>query len=187
MTQVHVTEKGSLLNPNHVSFDERHRQIEEEKKREEEEVKRQKNSPYQRWIQVNKDSYKAEDWLMAKSPVAYRIFKFLMNNMDAYNAVMCSQTVLQEAFGISRTTVSRAIKLLSEKQYIEIYKSGGSNIYVVNKQIAWNSWGNNFVHGKFGANIILSESEQEEATKAKIRASKIKELSLVEEQNENPF
>jgi len=42
MTQVHVTEKGSLLNPNHVSFDERRRQIEEEKKREEEEVKRQK-------------------------------------------------------------------------------------------------------------------------------------------------
>lgn len=96
---------------------------------------------------MNKDAYKAQDWLMAKSPIAYRIFKFLMNNMDSYNAVICFQTVIQERFNLSRMTVSRAIKLLKEKQHIDIYKSGTSNVYAVNKQIAWNSWGSNYKHG----------------------------------------
>jgi Fe2+ or Zn2+ uptake regulation protein len=179
--QLKVSDKRNILNPSSVTFQERQDQIEEEKKREEEELKRQKNSPYRRWIQMNKDAYKAEDWLMSKSPIAYRIFKFLINNMDSYNAVMCSHTVLQEQFGISKPTVTRAIKLLKDKQYIDVYKSGTSNIYAINKEIAWNSWGNNFVHGKFGANIVVSESEQEDAQKAKIQVEKIKGISLVEE------
>lgn len=181
MAEISVSLEKNVLNPKSISFSERERQIEEEKKREEEERQIQKKSPYRRWVQMNKDAYKAEDWLMAKSPIAYRIFKFLINNMDSYNAVMCSYSVLQEQFGVSKPTITRAIKLLKEKKYIEVYKSGTSNIYAVNKEIAWNSWGNNFVHGKFGANIILSESEQEEAVKAKIKSEKIKELSSINE------
>lgn len=180
MAEVYVGEERDILNPNSVSFNERQRQIEEEKKLEEEEYQRQKKSPYRRWVQMNKDAYKAEDWLMSQSPIAYRIFKFLINNMDSYNAVMCSQIVLQEKFNVSRTTVARAIKLLKDKQYIEIYKSGTSNIYAVNKEIAWNSWGNNYKHGKFGANIILSESEQEEIVRTKIQTQLHKEISIKE-------
>ena len=129
---------------------------------------------------MNKDAYKAEDWLMAQSPIAYRIFKFLINNMDSYNAVMCSQAVLQETFDVSRTTIARAIKLLKDKKYIDVYKSGTSNIYAVNKEIAWNSWGNNYKHGKFGANIILSESEQDETIKSQIKSQLHKEISIKE-------
>src|SRR5699024_1449254 len=91
-----------------------------DERREKEELQRQKKSPYRSWVQMNKDAYKAEDWLMSKSPIAYRIFKFLINNMDSYNAVMCSQTVLQEQFDVSRVTISRAIKLLKEKQFIDV-------------------------------------------------------------------
>lgn len=101
--------------------------------------------------------------------------------MDSYNAVMCSYKVLEEQFNISSSTVTRAVKLLKEKQYIDIYKSGTSNVYAVNKQIAWSSWGSNFKHGKFGANIILSESEQDEQVKLEIQ--KHKEVSLKEENN----
>ncbi|MEG7677078.1 hypothetical protein U2060_15165, partial [Listeria monocytogenes] len=60
-------------------------------------------------------------------------------------------------------------------------KSGTSNVYAVNKQIAWSSWGSNFKHGKFSANIILSESEQDEQVKLEIQ--KHKEVSLKEENN----
>lgn len=181
MQEVIVSHEKNLKNPNSMSFDQRQEQIDRERKLEEEERQQEKKSPYRRWVQVNKDAYKAEDWLMSKSPIAYRIFKFLINNMDSYNAVMCSYSVFQEQFGISKPTITRAIKLLKEKQYIEVYKSGSSNVYAVNKQIAWNSWGNNFVHGKFGANIILSETEQEESVQAKIKAAKIKELSIAED------
>lgn len=182
MNTLVVGEDRDLFNPNSVTFEERQKQIENEKKKEAEERDKAKKSPYERWVQVNKDYYKAEDWLMAKSPIAYRIFKFLINNMDIYNAVVCSYKVLQEYFDISQDTVRRSIKLLKEKKYIEVYKSGTSNIYAVNKEIAWSSWGNNYKYGKFGANIILSESEQEERVQAQIKAEKVKQLSLKEEE-----
>lgn len=178
MSELHVQEKTDPKNPNSISFEARKRQIEEDERLEKEEYERQKKSPYRSWVQMNKDAYKAEDWLMSKSPIAYRIFKFLINNMDTYNAVMCSQTVLQEQFDVSRMTISRAIKLLKDKNYIDIYKSGTSNIYAVNKNIAWASWGSNFKHGKFGANIIISESEQEEDVQLKIE--KHQEVTLKE-------
>lgn len=178
MSELHVQEKTDPKNPNSISFEARKRQIEEDERLEKEEYERQKKSPYRSWVQMNKDAYKAEDWLMSKSPIAYRIFKFLINNMDTYNAVMCSQTVLQEQFDVSRMTISRAIKLLKDKNYIDIYKSGTSNVYAVNKNIAWASWGSNFKHGKFGANIIISESEQEEDVQLKIE--KHQEVTLKE-------
>lgn len=179
MPELHVQSETDPKNPNSISFEARKRQIEEEERLEMEEYERRKKSPYRRWLQLNKDAYKAEDWLMAKSPIAYRIFKFLMNNMDAYNAVMCSYKVLEEQFNISSSTVTRAVKLLKEKQYIDVYKSGTSNVYAINKKIAWNSWGSNYKHGKFSANIILSESEQEEEVKLKIE--KHQEVTLKDE------
>src|SRR5699024_1043357 len=78
-------EKLDPKNTNTISFEAKKRQLEEDERREKEELQRQKKSPYRSWVQMNKDAYKAEDWLMSKSPIAYRIFKFLINNMDSYN------------------------------------------------------------------------------------------------------
>ncbi len=136
-------------------------QAEELERKEKEMFEREKRSPFKNFVQVNKDYYEAEDWLLEKSPIAYRIFKFLVNNMDGYNAVVCSQTVIQDEFQISRPTVSRAIKMLKDHKYLDIYKTGSSNVYAINKNIVWNSWGSNYKYAKFGASIILSEEEQE--------------------------
>src|SRR5699024_12582431 len=103
---IHVTEEMNPRQANSVSFKERATQLEELEQQEKESRERQKRSPFRKWVQMNKDAYKAEDWLMSKSPIAYRIFKFLINNMDSYNAVMCSQTVIQEQYDVSRPTVS---------------------------------------------------------------------------------
>ena len=178
MNTISVGSERNVLDPSSLTFEERHQQIQEQEEREKEERERAKKSPYDNWVQVNKDAYKAEDWLMAKSPIAYRIFKFLINNMDGYNAVVCSYQVLQEYFDVSKDTVRRSVKLLKEKQYVDVHKSGTSNIYTVNKQIAWNSWGTNFRYAKFGANIILSEEEQVEPTQ--IKTVKHKEVILKE-------
>ena len=181
MNTLEVSENKDILNPNSITFDERQKQIGKIEIEEQEEREKARKSPYGRWIQVNKDYYKAEDWLMAKSPIAYRIFKFLINNMDGYNAVVCSYKVIQEVFEISQVTVSRAIKLLKEKGYIAIFKSGTANIYAINDKIVWNSWGSNYSQSKFPANIILSITEQEENLQAKIRAVKHKEVIIGEE------
>lgn len=183
MSEVKVGASYNVLNSNSISYEERQKQIQEEEKREKEAREKAKKSPFKTFVQVNKDYYKAEDWLMAKSPIAYRIFKFLINEMDAYNAVVCSYKVLQETFGVSSDTIRRAVKILKEKNYVYVYKSGTSNVYAVNKNIVWSSWGTNYKYAKFGANIILSESEQEKSIQAEIKM--VKETKVVLEGAEN--
>lgn len=120
-----------------------------------------KKSPYRKWVQVNHDAYKEEDWLMKNSPAAYRILRFLVLNMDKYNAVICSYKVMQEKLGYSRTTVADAVRVLKEHNYINVVRTGGSNVYMINKHLYWNSWGSNYAYAKFSANVIISASEQE--------------------------
>lgn len=91
-----------------------------------------------RSITVNKDYYEMEDELITKSMIAYRIFKFLVNNMDEYNSVLCTQSEIQNNFGVSRSTVSRAMKLLTKYDFIINHKFGSLNVYEVNKNIVWN-------------------------------------------------
>jgi DNA-binding transcriptional ArsR family regulator len=181
-----VNAAKKIFNNENMTFEERQREIDKQKEKEEDEQKREKNSPFKNFIQVNKDFYKAEDWLMGKSAIAYRIFRFLINNMDTYNAVICSYHVLQETFGISQPTVARAIKLLKDKGYIYILKSGTSNVYALNDKIVWNSWGKNYPYSKFPANVILSISEQENGVQTQIKALKHKEIVIKEDTKKQP-
>lgn len=179
MEQITVSSERNILEPNLLSFDERKQQLEKEDEAKKKAEENAKKSPYKDFVQVNKDYYKAEDWLMAKSPVAYRIFRFLVNGMDGYNAVVCSYQVLQETFNISQVTVARAIKILKDKKYVDVHKSGTSNVYSINKNIVWNSWGTNYKYAKFGANIIISENEQ--SLKSKTKTVKQREIKLNED------
>ena len=147
--------------------------------------KERKKSPYSKWIQVNNstDAYKVEDWLVANSPTAYRVFRFLASNMDNFNAVICSYRVLQEKLGYSKATIERAIKFLREHKYIKVVRTGGSNIYMINKALYWNSWGSNYAYAEFGAKIIISSSEQDELTQneIEIQIKKHKEVVVKED------
>ena len=131
----------------------------------------QKKSPFTKWTQQNNDgeAQKWRYWLMKESPYAYCIMDFLASNMDRYNAVICSYKVMQEKFDYSQATVKRAIKLLKEHKYLDVKKSGTSNVYLLNKRLYWNSWGTNYAYAEFGAKVILSASEQDKAMQEEIR------------------
>ena len=135
------------------------------------EHERQKKSPFTKWTQQNNDeeAQEARYWLMKKSPIAYCVMDFLASNMDRYNAVICSYRVMQEKFGYSRAALSEAIKLLREHNYIDVKKTGTSNIYMLNKKLYWNSWGTNYAYAEFGANIIISASEQDKQTQEEVQ------------------
>ena len=130
-----------------------------------------KKSPYKKWTQQNNDeeAREARYWLMKESSDAYCVMDFLASNMDNYNAVICSYRVLQEKLGYSQATIARAIKLLKDHKYIQVLRTGGSNIYMINKQLYWNSWGMNYAYAEFGANIIISASEQDKDTQERIK------------------
>ena len=163
--------KGDIRVPDDVSPVERIIEIKDQEIAEILEHERQKKSPFTKWTQQNNDAeaQEARFWLMKKSPIAYCVMDFLASNMDRYNAVICSYKVMQEKFGYSRAALSEAIKLLREHNYIDVKKTGTSNIYMLNKRLYWNSWGTNYAYAEFGANIIISASEQDKETQERIQ------------------
>ena len=144
-------------------------EVKQEEKHEQEVEDKKKNSPFANWLQVNNtdDLYKAEDWLIKKSPIAYRVLRFLAKQMDSYNAIICSFKVMEEVLGYSRMSLSSAVKLLKEHNYIDVKKSGTTNVYLINKQLYWKSWGKNHRFAEFGAKIIIAESEQDSKIETK--------------------
>lgn len=154
---------------------------------EEKAVEDAKKGPYRSFLQMNKELYKQEDWLMKTSPAAYRLLRFISQNMDNYNALICSYAVFAETLGYSRQTISNAIKLLKEKKFITTARTGGSNIYFINKELYWHSYGTNYARAEFGAKIIISADEQEteEKEEIKIKAKKYKSLEVENEEFEN--
>jgi DNA-binding transcriptional ArsR family regulator len=145
-----------------MTFDERAKDLEAIKKQEEAALKRDRNSPFSRWTQYNNERTKEMMWLALKHPKAHAILLFLVDQMDDKNAVMCSYKVLEEVLEVSKDTIRLNIKVLKDKGFLAVLKSGTSNVYAINDTIYWKSWGNNKRYSKFPANVILAESEQEE-------------------------
>lgn len=154
-----ISSENNILDRNSMTFDER----EAELKKQEEIEKREKNSPFSRWTQYNNEHTKEMMWLALKHPKAHAILLFLVDQMDNYNAVMCSYKVLQEVLEVSKDTIRLNIKILKDNGYIAVLKSGTSNVYAINDSVYWKSWGNKKQYSKFPANIVLALTEQEEA------------------------
>ena len=162
MANIQVSQTKEIGNPYSVSFAERKEQLENQDAAEAERAKQEKKSPFSRWTQFNNKHTKELMWLAIKHPKAHAILYFLVDQMDEYNAVMCSYKVLQEVLEISRQTASKNIQILKENGYIAILKSGTSNVYAINDSVYWKSWTNNRKYSKFPANVVLALSEQDE-------------------------
>lgn len=93
---------------------------------------------------------------------AYDLFMFLIKNMDGYNALCVSTNVLAEIMEVSTRTIFRASKYLKDTGWICILKSGSTNVYIVNPDIAWTSYGNQKAYCKFTTNVLLSSTENAE-------------------------
>lgn len=181
MGTLRVSEKRNVLDPCSVTFEERARQIEAEQKAEAEARKREKNSPFSRWTQFNNEHTKELMMLAIKYPKAHAILYFLVDQMDNYNACICSATVMQEVLGVSRQTISKNIKTLKELGFLAVLKSGNANVYTINDKVYWKSWGNNRQYSKFPANVVLAMSEQEEQHQISfedLKSEKVKTVTL---------
>ena len=142
--------------------------------------KEDRKSPYGDFIQLNNTRMGSLIDLVDKNPQAMKVLLFIMQNMDGYNALVCSYAVLEERFGISHATVWRHIKYLKEHGYIYAQKTGSSNVYILSPELAWRSRGSNIKYCKFPANVILSYNEQEEKDSKKNIKKKTGRLELKE-------
>ena len=145
---------------NKYKFEERKKEIEYEQQKEiENQENEKKNSNF---IMMYREHMTEIRWLINKSGKAANILNFILEHMDYNNALMCSYQVFIDYFEISHSTVVRAIKLLKENGFIDVLKSGTSNVYIVNQEIAWTSWDNQKKYCKFNGNILISAKENKD-------------------------
>lgn len=142
--------------------------------------KEDRKSPYEDFIQLNNKRIGSLIDLIDKNPQAMKVLLFVMQNMDGYNALVCSYAVLEQRFGISHATVWRHVKYLKEHGYIYAQKTGSSNVYILSPELGWKSYGSNRKYCKFPANVILSYDEQGEKDSRKNIRKKIGRLELKE-------
>jgi len=161
---------------NEMSFEERERELKAKDAAEKSKLK----SKFRDFIQWNNatDIYKAEDFLLKENATAYRVFKFLIHNMDKTNAIIVSQKTMQEFLGLSRQTISKSVNYLKDKGFIDIFKTGTSNVYAINDDIVWKTHGNKTHFSKFKANVVIGSSEQEKEVEKKINQEFFKKINI---------
>lgn len=99
---------------------------------------------------------------LASHKVAFELFMFFVKYMDGSNALIVSNNVLQEVLGYGKAAICRAVKFLKENGWICVLKSGTSNVYIVNPEVTWTSYGNQKQYCKFQSTVILSGSDNAE-------------------------
>lgn len=113
---------------------------------------------------------------LAKNEQAYRLFMLICKEMDGMNALTVSNKALMEILNVSKATVCRAVKFLKDNGYLAVMKSGTSNIYIINPDIAWTSYGNQKQYCKFQSNVLLASSENAEYLKNPKASYRIKSI-----------
>ena len=167
---------------NEMSFEQRARDLEEQEREEQKKLREERKSPFSRFYQINKDNSDYLRSCLDENPKALKLLLFIFDHMDKYNAVICSYKVFQETLGMGQATVARCVKYLKDHGFLYVYKTGTSNVYVANKNLVWNSWGNNVEYCEFPANLILSASEQEE--RVKVRDKRVQTVQVKDKQGE---
>jgi len=78
------------------------------------------------FVQVTRGYLRDLSELADKSLFAFKIFSFLMERMSRQNAVVVSQTTLAEILECDKSTISRAIKVLKNGNWVQVVKIGTS-------------------------------------------------------------
>lgn len=120
---------------------------------------KQKNSDF---IQLYRDHVDEITKLAGDNRTAFKLLMFFIKNMDGSNALGVSNKTLQELLGCSKVTVCNAVKYLKENGWICVLKSGTSNVYIINPEVAWTSYDNQKEYCRFNSTVLLSSSENQE-------------------------
>lgn len=123
------------------------------------------------FVQWEKSSMTAWRKLNMQSPTATNLLTLMIESMNDVNALMMSQQTMAEVLGCSRQTISSAIKILKDGNWIDTVRVGSSTIYVVDRSVFWTQARNKRHYADFYARVIASENEQKESL-AKLKKGK---------------
>ncbi|NRA46965.1 MAG: helix-turn-helix transcriptional regulator [Oligoflexales bacterium] len=129
------------------------------------------------FVQFNRKNISSIRVLMRKDSVAAELFMFLTQWMDRSNCVSCSQKLLQEVLGKSRTTVYNAINNLKDAGLLMVAKQGTANVYILNPQVVWSTWNTNKKYCEFEGTILLSKEENKDI-EAKLKNMRVNTVAM---------
>lgn len=105
---------------------------------------------------------------------ASKMFEFLKSTMNSKNIVCISVQTLANRLGISERSITRANKYLVENNWLQIRKTGTSNVYFLNPGLVWKDKtgkrlnsiqdydSNTFYFAEFDAKVVIGSAEQED-------------------------
>lgn len=114
------------------------------------------------FIQLYRTGIDSLTELATANSTAFKLMMFLMKNMDGTNALVVSNNALQEILQLSKATICRSVKYLKDSGYICVLKTGTSNAYIVNPELAWTSYEYQKQYCKFSATVLLTSTENAE-------------------------
>lgn len=114
----------------------------------------------QGWLQSEKESHVKMWQLGVKHPTALVVLHFMISKLNrGANGIVISAPALARQIGISERTARAATVVLSEARFVQVLKSGNTNVYIVNSKVAWQ--GNRGMRfSAFNAQLIVDEQEQ---------------------------
>jgi hypothetical protein len=114
----------------------------------------------QGWIQSDKDAHKAMWQLGVKHPSALAVLHFMISKLNrGAGGIAISAPALARAMNISERTAKSAVSVLRDSRFVQILKSGNTNIYIVNSKVAWQGR-RGARYASFNAQLIIDEQEQ---------------------------
>lgn len=127
-----------------------------------EKEKEEKKSAFKSFWQLNDAMYETLVILGFKSNGTYLdVLLFLIHNVDNYNSFICSNKNMAYVLNYSIKTIERAMKFLSDHNYIKRYRSGNERIIVVNPRLVFKSYGKNQKYVDYdNEDILIDEIDQ---------------------------
>lgn len=137
------------------------------------------------FIQLYKDQAIELRRLSEKNPVALQLLLLFGEVMDKQNAVVISFKSLETITSKSRSTLSRAVNVLTEERFIKIIKVGNVNAYVVNSNVFWTADANSKDKiSVFSATVVATSGEQDPAYLENWDNIKMKQMPLLSQKED---
>jgi hypothetical protein len=114
------------------------------------------------FVQLYRSQMRAMRHLAVEEPAAHAVLYVLLERMDMHNAIVVSYRTLGAITKKSESTIKRSIKVLRERNYIEVLRVGTTSVIVVNRRVAWTASTTGRKLAIFDARVIVSEDEQED-------------------------
>lgn len=137
-------------------------------------TEREKKCSFKCWGQLNFDYLPQLRNLIKTSPTAADLLLYIIENMDDRNSLICKQSVFCTALDVSLPSITRAVRVLKDLNYIKVEKFGNMNAYHVNSELLWKSWSGNKRYAELtDSEILFNGNKQVQKRKFKRHKSGI--------------